>query len=261
MNKAKKKSIKFLFPLVFLLLLVAVAFAIYLQPKMWDGICNTEAELTVKEYADANGIAYNKYPQSLIDLLERNPETESFVLEYPSAYHQTHIVDLSTYETCNTVPLFLQWDPQWGYIRYGTDVAGLTACGPVCLSMVAYYLTGDPAMSPDQIIQFAKDNGYCVPGNGTSWTLISEGAVKLGLDVTEIPLVESYIIENLEAGNPIICVMGPGDFTTFGHYIVMTDYEDGYIRLNDPNSRSNSQKLWTYNQLEHQIDNLWVIRP
>ena len=127
--------------------------------------------------------------------------------------------------------------------------------------MVAYYLTGDPAMSPDQIIQFAKDNGYCVPGNGTSWTLISEGAVKLGLDVTEIPLVESYIIENLEAGNPIICVMGPGDFTTSGHYIVMTDYEDGYIRLNDPNSRSNSQKLWTYNQLEHQIDNLWVIRP
>ena len=37
---------------------------------------------------------------------------------------------------------------------------------------------------------FASDNGYYVPGSGSSWTLISEGGVKLGFDVKELPLDE-----------------------------------------------------------------------
>lgn len=260
MFKTKKKLSCFLFSFFFLLLIAGTILYLHQTNPQWDGRGNTPAAQAVRQYANTNNIPYDAYPDSLIALLDRNPETETFVLQYPSAHQRTVAVDLSAYEDCESVPLFLQWDPQWGYIRYGSDVAGLTACGPVCLSMAAYFLTKDPAMSPDRIIQFALDNGYCVPGNGTSWTLISQGGPELGLDVTEIPLVESRIIDNLEVGNPIICVMGPGDFTTTGHYIVLTGYEDGFIRLNDPNSRSNSQKLWTYAQLEHQIDNLWVIR-
>ena len=225
----------------------------------FDLLPHTDAELTVKAYADTNGLSYSAYPESLIELLERNPETEAFVLEYPLKKDIQEEVYLSEYEN-TTVPLFLQWDQRWGYIQYGSDVAGLTGCGPVCLSMAAYYLTGDPAMSPDRIIQFSLDNGYCVPGDGTLWTLISEGGIKLGLDVTEIPLVESRIYANLEAGNPIICVMGPGDFTTTGHYIVLVGLENGLIRVNDPNSIANSQKLWEYEKICDQIRNLWVIR-
>ena len=221
---------------------------------------HSPAELKVKAYADANGLRFSDYPEELIELLERNPETETFVLEYPIKKGCSPQADLLAYENLDTVPLFLQWDQQWGYISYGSGVAGLTGCGPVCLSMCAYYLTGDPVMSPDHIIRFAIDNGYCVPGNGTSWTLISEGGVQLGLDVTEIPLVESRIYDNLEAGNPIICVMGPGDFTTTGHYIVMVGLEDGLIRVNDPNSIANSQTLWAFDQIQDQIRNLWVIR-
>jgi len=226
----------------------------------FDTTPHSQAEQTVKEYADTNGLRYSDYPESLIQLLERNPETETFVLEYPMKKDILPEIDLSEYENSETVPLFLQWDQRWGYIQYGSDVAGLTGCGPVCLSMAAYHITGDPAMSPDRIIQFALDNGYCIPGNGTSWTLISEGGVKLGLDVTEIPLVESRIYANLEVGNPIICVMGPGDFTTSGHYIVMVGLENGLIRVNDPNSIANSQKLWNYDDISNQIRNLWVIR-
>ena len=261
MNKPKKESSGLLISIFFFLLIAGTLMYLHTTGPQWYGFGNSSAAQTVRAYADANGIPYTAYPKSLIDLLDRNPETESFVLEYPTAHLRSPDVDLSSYEDCDTVPLFLQWDPQWGYIRYGSDVAGLTACGPVCLSMVAFYLTGDEAMSPDRIIQFALDNGYCVPGNGTSWTLISQGGQQLGLDVTEIPLVESRVIDNLEVGNPIICVVGPGDFTATGHYIVLTGYEGGYIRVNDPNSRINSQKLWTYAQLESQIDNLWVIRP
>ena len=219
----------------------------------------TTAQQTVMAFAKKNGLSYSAYPESLIDLLQRNPETEAFVLEYPLKADAQQSVDLSKYSR-QTVPLFLQWDQQWGYLHYGDGMAGLTACGPVCLSMAAYYLTGDTAFSPDRMIAFAQENGYYAPGFGSSWTLISEGAVKLGFDVTEIPLDKNRIFKNLEVDNPIICAMGPGDFTTTGHFIVMTGYDNGMVKINDPNSIANSEKLWNYEDIEGQIRNLWVIR-
>lgn len=245
-------------------LCLAVAAAIRMNREndraAFDGSQDNRAEQTVSAFADDHNIAYGAYPQSLVDLLERNPETEDFVLEYPLEYGKDHEVDLSQYESAETVPLFMQWDQRWGYIDYGDDVAGLTGCGPVCLSMAAVYVTGDTSMSPDYMLDFAIKNGYCVPGSGSSWTLISKGGEKLGLDVTEIPLDENRIFDNLEVDNPIICVMGPGDFTTSGHFIVMVGCEDGLIRVNDPNSYKNSEKLWDYEDIKDQIRNLWVIR-
>lgn len=219
---------------------------------------HTETELKVKAYAEEMGIFYAEYPQSLIDLLERNPETEDFVLNYP--FREESAIDLTEYDLSEGVPLMMQWDPRWGYLPYGSDMVGITGCGPLCLAMAGYYVTGDEAFRPDKMVAFAAENGYYSKGNGSSWTLISEGGVKLGLDVAEIPLVKKRITDNLEAGNPIICAMGKGDFTSSGHYIVLVGMEDGKIRVNDPNSRANSARLWTYEEMESQFRNLWVIR-
>ena len=216
------------------------------------------AEQTVWNYAKEKGIPYSVYPESLIDLLERNPETEAFVLNYP--FREEQAIDLGEFDRNAGVPLMMQWDTRWGYMRYGTDVVGLTGCGPVCLAMAGYYVTGEEKFSPDRMVEYSLENGYCVPGSGTAWTLISEGGEKLGLDVTEIPLVKKQILDNLEVGNPIICAMGPGDFTATGHFIVLVGTENGMIRVNDPNSRANSEKLWTYEQMESQFRNLWVIQ-
>lgn len=216
----------------------------------------SETELAVKAYAEEMGISYGEYPQELIDLYERNPETESFVLNYP--FRETVTADLSAYSR-DSVPLFLQWDPMWGYEQYGSSYLAVTGCGPTCLAMVAYYLTGDSTMTPDRIARFAQDNGYYQSGYGSSWTLISEGTGKLGLTATELPLVKKKMTDALEAGTPIILALGPGDFTSSGHYIVLAGLEDGLFRVNDPNSRIRSEKLWSYEELEGQIRNIWAI--
>ena len=218
---------------------------------------HTQAEYTVKAYAEEMGIFYSRYPGSLIDLLERNPETEDFVLNYP--FRKDGEIDLSAYENGESVPLFLQWDPQWGYERYGSDMIAITGCGPACLAMAGYYLTGDPNMNPAQVADFAQRNGYYQSGYGSSWTLISRGGGELGLAVTELPLVKKKLVTSLEEGHPVILAMGPGDFTTTGHYIVLTGMVDGLFRVNDPNSRANSQRLWSYEELEGQIRNIWSI--
>lgn len=217
------------------------------------------AEEYLRQYAEENDIPFDEYPDFIIEMLDKTPAAIEFAVNYPVSKDKTYKIDMSEYENESDMPLFIQWDKRWGYIEYGSSVAGITACGPVSLSMVAYYLTGDKNMSPDKIIQFAKDNGYCVPGSGTSWTLISEGAGKLGLTATELPLNENHVKSHLQDGEPIICVMGPGDFTTLGHYIVLTSYEDGYVTVNDSNSVERTNKKWKFSEIQDQIRNLWAI--
>lgn len=253
---------KKLFRLI-LLLAVLAGLAIWKVPGLYRDVSyywteHTEAEETVKKYADAHGLRYSAYPQKLIDLLERNPETEDFVCNYPNRDKIT--CTYTEFDRSNGVPLLLQWDTAWGYTQYGSDMLAITGCGPTCLAMAGYYLTGDMRFTPDQVAEFAEKNGYYAKGYGSSWTLISEGGIKLGLDVVEIPLVKQRMTDNLDVGNLIICAMGPGDFTTTGHYIVLTGVEDGAFRVNDPNSVQRSEALWTYEQIESQIKNLWVVR-
>jgi len=217
---------------------------------------STQAEQVVYTYAKAAKIPYGAYPKDLIALLETSPEAEDFVLDYPS--REEMAMDLSAYES-STVPLFLQWDPMWGYERYGSSYLAVTGCGPTCLAMAGYYLTGDESMNPKQVAEFAESNGYYAKGYGSSWTLISEGAQKLGFTATELPLVKKKMADAVEAGNPVILALGKGDFTSSGHYILLTAWNGEAFTVNDPNSRVRSEKLWTYEELENQIRNIWAI--
>lgn len=214
----------------------------------------------IRAFAADNNLSFWDYPVKVVEMLEKNPETKDFVLGYPLKYGQVEDYNISDYKDVDGVPLFMQWDTRWGYFVYGNDALGFTGCGPTTLAMVAYYFTGDEEMTPDKVAQFAIDNGYCAPGNGSYWALIADGAEKLGLKSTELPLDENKIIKNVQAGNPVICIMGPGAFTTSGHFIAIVGYEDGKFIINDCNSYANSQRLWEYDEFYDQINNLWAIK-
>ena len=241
--------------LILPLLLVKPGYYLYRELEYRYGK-PTEAEQMVHAYAEHAGITYGKYPKDLIALLETSPEAKDFVLDYP--VREDMAIDLSSYDR-SAVPLFLQWDPMWGYETYGSSYLAVTGCGPTCLAMAGYYLTDDEGMNPKTIAEFAEENGYYAKGYGSSWTLISEGAEKLGLTATELPLVKKKMTDALEAGHPIILALGKGDFTTTGHYIVLTGWDGEAFTVNDPNSRVRSSQLWTYEQLEKQIRNIWEI--
>ncbi len=221
-----------------------------------DGTFQSELEA----FAQENSLDLSVWPKDLLESGEKNPEIREFVLNYPLKQDADPEYDLKEYANSDQVPLLLQWDQRWGYREYAGGPIGLTGCGPTCLSMVSIYLLHDAKYTPEYIAEFSTKHGYSVTGSGSAWALISEGGEALGLDVTEIPLDENRIIRNLEVGNPIICIMGPGDFTSTGHFIVMTEYVDGQIKINDPNSPLRSQQLWDYEQIKGQILNLWVCR-
>ena len=216
------------------------------------------AEKEIAGYANERGYYLRDYTEDLIALYEKNEEARQFVLDYPLKKDMDFDIDLSEYSSTDTVPLFMQWDDRWGYSEYAGNVLGISGCGPTCLSMVAVYLTKDTSKNPKWMAEFATENGYYENGNGSKWTLMSQGAQQLGLNVRELSLDEERMAENLRAGNPIICILGPGDFTDSGHFIVLTGYRDGGFVVNDPNSRANSGKIWTLEELRGQIRALWV---
>ncbi len=218
------------------------------------------AEQTVQGYADRHNIYMSEYPDEMIQLLASNRETKKFVLEYPEKKDLEPEIDLSRYAGRDSVPELLQWDQRWGYREYGDGIIGINGCGPVCLSMVYIYLTGDTGMNPYQMALYSQSSGYYVNGTGTSWELMGNGAADLGLDVTQIPPDEKRIIANLEAGNPVICSMGPGKFTKSGHFIVLTGYKNGKFKVNDPNSKRRSHSRWSYEDIAESVLNIWVYR-
>ena len=216
--------------------------------------CRNDA---VRDYIEDKGVSLSQIPPELIEMFRKNPETEDFVLSYCDEKDLDHDIDLSKYKGADTPPLLLQWDKRWGYESYGDGMMAFTGCAPTCLSMVSIYLTDDTSLDPLYIANKAEKEGCYVEGIGSDWSIMTTFAAKLGLDAKELPLDKNTVLRRLEAGEPIICAMGPGDFTETGHFIVLYGTEDGKIKINDPNSIANSKKLWDFEEISGQIKNLW----
>lgn len=194
---------------------------------------------------------------TLRQLVKNNPETIDFVRDYQTKKDVPPAENIGEV-TAGVIPHLLQWDERWGYQIYGDNMIAVNGCGPTVISMVASGLTGDNTITPYRVAKFAEQNGYYEGDAGTSWALMTEGAAQFGVYGEEMGLSEEAVFSSLENGNPIICSMSPGDFTTTGHFIVLVGIEDGKIRVNDPNSVKRSEKLWDYETLYPQISNLWV---
>lgn len=204
----------------------------------------------------------DEYPNELLKLLSKNPETVDFVYNYPkyNANSNSKNISVKEYYTPGEIPLFLQWDQQWGYDNYGNESIASGGCAPTSLAMVAVALTGDTSINPLSVSEYAYKSGYYVDGVGSKWSLISEGVKHFGLNSEELPLDKSTILSTLKAGNPIILTVGPGTFTSTGHFLVLTGItSDGKITINDPNSELNSSKAWDVDVFLKETKNLWKI--
>ena len=209
--------------------------------------------------AGGSEINLGKYPVELLTLLANNTETLSFVSDY-----LMHVDDegeggsIDGKELNGTIPLFQQWDKRWGYLKYGSNMIAINGCGPTCMSMVYTGLTGNTDKSPAAIAEFCLENNYYTEDSGTSWSLMLNGAKKLGLDAERISIGAESIKEKLASGQPVICSMKPGDFTETGHFIVLRGItKDGKLLVNDPNNISRSEKEWDMDTVLKQIKSAW----
>ncbi|MDM8270082.1 C39 family peptidase [Thermophilibacter provencensis] len=156
------------------------------------------------------------------------------------------------------VPYLYQTDPQWAGHPYAGGTVEKNGCGPTCLSMVYVALTGRDDLDPSAMADFSERGGYTTDGM-TAWALMTDGAAELGLVSEELPASTGAVREALLAGRPVICSVGPGDFTTTGHFIVLSRLtESGEVIVHDPNSAERSARPWDLERVLDQCLNLWA---
>lgn len=232
------------------------------QKELWER-AGIEAGLeieTAEEHLERIRIeaTVRGYPEGVIELLDKNPATVNYVEDYGEKQGQVFAEDIGDNYIDGQIPLLLQWDERWGYAPYGTSVVAVSGCGPTCMAMVASGLTHNPSITPAVTAAYGTANSYVDEDNNTYWAFMSEAGAAWGLSCYSGLLDEQQLAAELGAGHPVICSMGPGYFTQNGHFIVMTGYDNGQIRINDPFSEENSARTWSYAQIQGQIRAMWV---
>ncbi len=226
--------------------------------ELKDRLYSSETENPKLEFIIEN---QDIYPPEMIEFLVKYEEVLDFVYRYPVEINENHtsVVDISDDFEEGSVPTFIQWDERWGYISYGDNVIGDSGCGPTCLAMAAVALTGRSQYTPIMVCKYAEDNGYYVDGVGTAWSLMEKGVKKLGLNSEKITISKESFRLALNEDKLVILSMGPGIFTTSGHFILVYQYSDGEFYVKDPNSILKSDTGFSYEEIKGQIKSAWAI--
>ena len=192
------------------------------------------------EYAvDGESIQYK-----MLKLAATEPVARKFVRDWPERYSQDKGEPAdATWE--GVVPHFYQWDQRWGYTVYCNTTFAATGCCPTSMAMVVAALSGSSEVTPYDMGVLAQEWGYMDAYNGTDTGFVFVAADHFGLNCEQISTSVSSVTGALAAGQVLICNVGPGDFTTGGHFIVLTGLDaNGDIIVNDPYSAERSAKTW-----------------
>ena len=145
------------------------------------------------------------------------------------------------------------------FYRKNGNIATISShgCGPTSLSMVFTYLLGEE-MTPVEATQIAEAGNYTT-SNGTKHSYFAEVAEEYGLECTRKDGASAQDIqESLSNDKTLILLMGPGHFTSGGHYIVIRGLdENGEAIVADPASSKRTEQTWDLNLLANESSIMW----
>lgn len=152
---------------------------------------------------------------------------------------------------------FLQDDTEWGSEPYSiagsrSQTIATSGCGPTSMAMVLNYYVDD-SITPLQTSIYALENNHRTRNDGTSWTYFEDMANEYDLEFLQTASsVEALEWMNTREDPLIICSMGPGLWTSKGHYIVLWDVKEGIAHINDPASESKMRLENSYKVMSSQ---------
>lgn len=142
---------------------------------------------------------------------------------------------------------FKQGAKPWGPKMYSNhndpkQTMANSGCGPTAVSDIVYTLrdnTIDPYVIAQQSVAWG-DRSY---NNGTDWTLFKPHVANY-YDFPKCIQTKTLATMKacLDAGGYVVCSMGPGYWTTGGHFITAWKYDNTYIYANDPASSTRKKQ-------------------
>lgn len=199
------------------------------------------------------------FSDDLLRYVAVNPEMKRFVIDYIAKISIVFEGNYTLAAPVDEVPLYLQFDEQWGYADYGDSIIAIRGAGPTCMAMAYTYLKQDGSQNPIKIGDMAMNYGYLTEEGATADVFFTDGAANLGIKSTETEVKKKAIVEALKNGKVVICAVTTGDFTKTSSYIVIRDYRDSLFLINDPMSEARSEVGWDFPRLSSQIAKMWIL--
>ena len=180
-------------------------------------------------------------------------------------------VTITTEGNRHYIPLhmYYQTDPQWNenFLYGDTDHMTTHGCGPTALAILISSLT-DTQLSPVDAAVWAHNNHQHAPSSGSYHSIIPDGAAAYNLNVDYLSTLDFEQLKvRLNEGQLIALLMGPGDFSDSGHFVVIYGYtDDNQILIADPASEQRTASAWDSKLVESQLSTsaqangpIWVI--
>ena len=141
---------------------------------------------------------------------------------------------------------FRQYDSRWAnnvYTSTGNKSQTMrnSGCGPTAAANIVAHVK-DASVTPWTLAQIALKKGYRTANSGTAWGFFKHLAGVYGFS----KFVQTSSLATLKAcldeGGYVVCSMGPGYWTSGGHYITAWKYDGTYIYCNDPASATRKKQ-------------------
>lgn len=135
---------------------------------------------------------------------------------------------------------YKQYDGRWASKRYAGDTMAGSGCGPTAVANIVSQL-------PTAVADYIESSGGTVVGHGTIWSFIDLALDHYGYNGQQLngaslhgaygTAAEAVFRNAMETGKYYgILLMGPGMFTSGGHYITITECRAGQYYVHDPAS-------------------------
>lgn len=133
--------------------------------------------------------------------------------------------------------------------KIGTSTIKAAGCGPVCVAVCYSSLTGKSVNIP-KICDLAYKKGWYFNGQGCSHYVVPGLSKEYGLKCKGLGTDYDGIKEALLEGHPVVALMGPGDFTGSGHFIVVTKMVGkDRVEVADVGSRARTAQTWSLKKI------------
>lgn len=165
------------------------------------------------------------------------------------------------------VTYYNQSDEVWAEQPYGKDNIGHYGCGPTAMAMAVQSMTGE-SVDPIQMAEAAVNGGHWAQNQGSYLSIVEGLAADYGLKADALSAkTEEGIRDALFSGKLLVALMGPGHFTSGGHFILIRGVTlQGTLLVADPNSTERSLQEWEpqliLDELSHSTQHgapIWVL--
>lgn len=159
---------------------------------------------------------------------------------------------------------YKQYDSRWKKIKYtitgsSKQTIGSSGCGPTSMAdIMATWV--DKKITPVEMCQYALKKGYRTKNSGTAWGFYKSIANAYPQGFSKFTQTKSLatLKAALAQGAFAVASMGPGYWTSGGHFICVYKMDNTYVYAKDPaSSTRKKQKISAFESQRKQFFIFW----